>query len=222
MTETRGHMLPLYVVVDESASMAPYIEDLNTGLAALYDALISEPMAASKVRLSILGFSDDVVRHLRLVDVRAELAFPTLTSRATTNYGSVFSYLAAALPDDIALLKSEGYRVMRPAVFFLTDGLPSDGEAWRAAYSHLMDQNFHPNIIAFGIGEVLGQTIQAVSSRPEFGFVSADSSNIGRAIQDFMYALTSSVVASGRSITTNAPELVIRKPEGFKMAIDVI
>ena len=131
MAENRGHLLPLYLVVDESASMAPYIDQLNMSLVTFSDALRSEPMAASKVRISALGFSDDVIRHLRLVDLRAELALPAFKARATTNYGNVFSYLTAILPEDIALLKSEGYLVHRPAVFFLTDGLPSDGEAWR-------------------------------------------------------------------------------------------
>jgi uncharacterized protein YegL len=219
VTENRGSLLPLYLVVDESASMGPYIDDLNTGLTALYDELLAEPMAASRVRLSVLGFSDDVMRHLRLVDIRAEIAFPVFTSRTTTNYGLAFSYLAAILPEDIALLKSEGYSVMRPAVFFLTDGLPSDGEAWREPYSYLMSQHFRPNIVAFGIGEALSETILAVCSRPDFGFISVDPSHV---ISPFMRALTSSIVASGRSIVTHSPELIIEKPEGFKMAIDII
>jgi uncharacterized protein YegL len=221
MIEQRGNLLPLYIVVDESASMGPHIEELNAGMAELYDSLLAQPMAASRIRLSILGFSNEVIRHQRLVDIRAELDFPVFSSRTTTNYGAVFSYLAAALPEDISLLKSEGYAIIRPVVFVLTDGLPSDGEAWRGPYSDLMKQNFRPNIVSFGIGDAQAEIISAISSRPDFGFIST-SVNVTSAIQSFLGSLTSSVVASGRSIAAENPDLVIQKPEGFRMAIDVI
>jgi len=222
MAENRGHLLPLYLVVDESASMEPYIEDVNRALVSLNDALLADPMVASKVRLSALGFSDDVIRYLRLVDMRAELVFPLFTARATTNYGKLFAYLEAILSEDIGLLRSEGYMIHRPAVFFLTDGLPSDGEAWREPYAHLMSQKFHPNIVAFGIGNALSDTIRAIASPLEFGFVSGDVLGVPAAIASFFTSFTASVVASGRSITTAEPGLVIEKPEGFVLAIDVI
>jgi uncharacterized protein YegL len=223
MRENRGVILPLYLAVDESASMYPRIDDLNAGLAAVYDELLALPMVASKVRLTVLGFSDDVILYQRLVDIRAELAAPSFKARTTTNYSELFSYIDAVLPEDIALLRADNYDVVRPAVFMLTDGLPSDGVAWREPYTHLMQQRYRPNIVAFGIGDVLADTVLAVASRPEFAFISADGARIQSAIGSFMSALTSSVVASGRTITTDAPELVVEKPEGFiSLAIDVI
>lgn len=222
MTERRGTILPFYVVADESASMAPHIQDLNAGLVSLYEALMSEPMAAAKVRLSILGFSDGVIRRVRLVDIRADLAIPTFEARGTTNYGAVFLYLHAIIPDDISLLKNEGYSVHRPAVFFLSDGLPSDGEGWREPYSSLMAEAFRPNIVSFGIGNAAPETILATASDNGLAYMNVDAPDIGSAISAFTDSLTKSVVASAHSIIAGRPELVVDAPEGFRMAIDVI
>jgi hypothetical protein len=46
--------------------------------------------------------------------------------------------------------------------------------------------------------------------------------DIGRAITKFFVALTASVVESARSLAAGNPELFVEKPEGFRMAIDVV
>ncbi len=58
MTGNKGNLLPVYVLADESGSMRPHIDELNRGLASLHEALLGEPMAAAKVRFSILRFAD--------------------------------------------------------------------------------------------------------------------------------------------------------------------
>ena len=45
---------------------------------------------------------------------------------------------------------------------------------------------------------------------------------VGAAIAEFFIALTASVVQSGRSLSSVHPELVVEKPDGFRLAIDVI
>jgi len=50
MPDNRGHLLPVYVVADESYSMNPYATELNSGMASLYEVLRAEPMVAAKVR----------------------------------------------------------------------------------------------------------------------------------------------------------------------------
>ena len=125
MPDTKGHLLPVYVLADESASMTKYAEELNNGLISLYEALRSEPMIASKVRLSVLGFSDDVAVRMALADLRNQEGLPELKIRNITNYEAVFEDLLARIPQDIGTLKGGGYLVHRPAVFFLSDGQPS-------------------------------------------------------------------------------------------------
>lgn len=224
MPDTRGHLLPVYVLADESASMTGYTRELNDGLVSLLEALRSEPMIAAKVRLSILGFSDSVEVRMDLADLRNEEGLPGLRIRSTTNYKAVFEDLLARIPRDIGTLKTSGYLVHRPAVFFLSDGQPGNS-AWLKPYRRLTDKTATaaaPNIIACGVGSVMAQTILDVATQQEFAFVSIPGVDIGAAIAKFFVALTSSIVQSGRSLTSAHPELVVNRPEGFHMAIDVI
>lgn len=224
MPDTKGHLLPIYVLADESASMRSYATELNDGLISLYETLRSEPMIASKVRLSVLGFSDDVAVRMALADLRSHEGLPELMSRSTTDYQVAFQDLLTRIPHDIGTLKSSGYLVHRPAVFFLSDGQPNK-DNWHQAHQQLTDKSVTagaPNVIACGVGSVEAKTILAVATRQEFAFVSVAGADIGKAISQFFIALTASVVQSGRSLASANPELVVEKPEGFTMAIDVV
>jgi uncharacterized protein YegL len=224
MPDTKGHLLPVYVLADESASMTDYAGELNDGLISLCEALRSEPMIASKVRLSVLGFSDNVAVRMALVDLRYQEGLPGLVIRSTTNYQAVFQDLLDRIPRDIRTLKGDGYLVHRPAVFFLSDGQPNNAN-WYQPHQLLTDKRTTPtapNIIACGVGSVLPDTILQVATKEEFAFVSVPGVDIGRAIAKFFVALTASIVQSGRSLTSGNPELVVEKPEGFRMAIDVV
>jgi uncharacterized protein YegL len=224
MPDNRGHLLPVYLVADESYSMAPYADELNAGMVSLHEALRAEPMVAAKVRLSVLGFSDDVAVRMSLADLRSEAELPALQMRGGTSYYAAFSDLLKRIPHDIMILKGDGYQVHRPAVFFLSDGQPSDN-AWHSAHRNLTDRAITraaPNIIACGIGDVQAQTIVQVATQPAFAFVSVPNADIGASIAKFFIALTTSVVQSGRSLTSPNPELVVERPEGFRMAIDVV
>jgi uncharacterized protein YegL len=225
MPDIRGYLLPIYVLADESGSMAPYIHELNTGMASLHAALLAEPMAAAKVRFTIMGFSETVVLRLHLADLRRAAALPQLVGRTATNYGVAFMALEQQIVADIHSLKSQQYGVHRPAVFFLSDGQASDGEAWLPIHQRLTDRSRTPgapNIIACGIGEAEPRAILRVATQPEYAFVSIAGANVGAAIAKFCSALTKSVIASGRSMANGAAELVVDRPEGFRMAIDVV
>lgn len=215
----------MYVVADESLSMQPVVDELNAGLAALHRTLLREPMAAAKVRFTILGFSDDVQVRLSLADLRTESALPTLSTRAGTNYGVAFQALADRLPSDVDELKASGYAVYRPAVFFLTDGQPNDEADWRTHHATLINREVTkaaPNIIACGIGEAQARTIVDIATRDEFAFVATPGTELGLAIAEFSVALTKSIVASARAAAAGRTELVVERPDNFVMAIDVV
>ncbi|MER5786341.1 hypothetical protein ABT104_32195 [Streptomyces mobaraensis] len=224
MADNRGHLLPVYMLADESGSMSPHVHELNAGLASLHRALLAEPMAAAKVRLSVLGFSNSVVERLVLVDLRRVGDLPALTASGGTSYAAAFEALLRRIPEDIGILKADGYRVHRPAVFFMSDGAPNQ-EDWETPHRRLTDRatlRAAPNIIACGIGEARAEVIRQVATRPEFAFVAVPGADLGDSISRFFTALTKSVVESGRSLANGDAELVVERPEGFRMAIDVI
>jgi uncharacterized protein YegL len=225
MPDVRGYLLPIYVLADESGSMGPMVNELNAGLASLHAALLAEPMAAAKVRFSIMGFSNNVVLRMHLADLRRATQLPPLVSRGATSYGAAFAALEQQIPVDVAHLKAQQYGVHRPAVFFISDGKASDGNRWWPIHERLTDRyrtTGAPNIIACGIGDAEPDAILRVATQPDFAFVAIAGANIGGAIAKFCAALTKSVVASGRAMANGNAELVVDKPEGFRMAIDVV
>ena len=227
MADNRGVLLPVYIVADESLSMQSLERELNEGLASLHESLRTEPMTAAKVRLAVLGFSESMAVRMRLTDVRNERDLPRVAIRTGTSYCAAFQDLLTRIPADVLTLKTEGYKVHRPTVFFLSDGQPTDGGSWRIPHSRLVDKAqtpVAPNIIAFGLGQAQAETILAVATRPDFAFMAVPGANLGQAIKQFFETLTASVVQSGRAIAGAAPEVVLEQPDPavVRMAIDFV
>ncbi|MEU5157973.1 hypothetical protein [Glycomyces sp. NPDC021274] len=225
MAETKGVLLPAYVLADESGSMGPYRQDLSEGLVSLCEGLRAQPMIAAKLRLAVLGFSDDVQVRLAVADMRTETSLPQVAIRGLTNYEAVFDDLLGRIPSDVQWLRGEGYKVHRPVVFFLSDGQPTDGGAWRRPHVQLTDKTqtpTAPNIVACGIGDAQAATMVEVATRKEFAFVAKPGIDIGQAVAEFFHALTASLVASSHALGTGSPTLVINKPDQFTMAIDEV
>ncbi|MDT0268668.1 hypothetical protein RM844_20490 [Streptomyces sp. DSM 44915] len=225
MAEPRGLLLPAYVVADESGSMAPYRQDLSSGLVSLCEALRAEPMVSAKLRLTVLGFSDDVQVRLEMADMRSATSLPEVGIRGLTDYGAVFDDLLHRIPRDVQRLRAEGYKVHRPVVFFLSDGQPTDGRAWQTPHGTLTDRartSTAPNIIACGIGEAQAATMVEVATRQEFAFIAKSGTDVGQAVAEFFHALTTSLVASGSSLNASNPQLVVNRPDQFTMAIDEV
>jgi uncharacterized protein YegL len=225
LADNRGHLLPVYVLADESGSMGSYVQELNTGLASLCETLASEPMIAAKVRLCVIGFASGVAVRLPLADLRTTGALPQLHTGGSTNYQAAFQDLLTRIPADVGTLKRDGYLIHRPAVFFLSDGQPNSG-GWVKPHQRLTDKArtpAAPNIIACGVGgQIQSQTIRQVATQEAFAFVSVPGADIGVSIARFFAALTASVVQSGQSLNSVSPQLVVEPPDGFRMAIDVV
>ncbi len=220
-----ARVLPIYFVADESGSMYPHVGELNQGLVSLLDAMQIETMAAAKIRFCIIGFNESVRCYLEPSDLRQLEDMPELTAYGNESYRAAFLELRKRIPSDVIKLKSEGYEVHRPAVFFLSDGFPTLPENWQAALADLKSEDFmeRPNILAFGIGEADSEIIRQVATAPQYAFVSAQGVETGTAIAEFSKALTRSVIASGQGLVGGAAQLQIEEPKGFvSLAIDTI
>jgi uncharacterized protein YegL len=225
MTEPAGNVLPIYFVADESGSMAGDIAELNAGLISLLDALQGEAMAAAKVRFCVVGFADDARCYLEPSDLRDLEDMPKLAARGSTSFAAAFRELRSRIPKDVDNLKTKGYLVNRPAVFLLTDGGPNPGDGWEAAHADLTSADFkqRPNILAFGIGQADAEVIKRVATRSEYAFVAAAGVDTGKAIAEFIKALTQSVISSGHALVSGNADLPVEKPEGFiSLAVDTV
>jgi len=158
--DNRTQVLACYIVCDKSASMAGEpISIVNSSLVEMHRVLVGDPVVADKCRLGIISFSSRAVMELELSEPRAVFSIPVIHAEGITNYGNVFELLRQKIITDLPVL-SLTHRPLRPVVFFLTDGAPSD-DAWRTQLNLLVDATdvYAPTIVVFPIGDVPQQVM---------------------------------------------------------------
>jgi uncharacterized protein YegL len=190
-------ILPFYVVCDQSYSMADHLDALNDGLAQLHAAVGTDPVVADKTRFCLIGFAGNAEVLQPLCSPSDVVGLVGLATQAGTNFGEAFSLLRDTIENDVATLKADAHQVYRPAVFFLSDGHPTDPAVWPGAYERLVDPDWaaRPNIIAFGIGDADAATIGRIGTFQ--AFMSRGGVSPAAALHGFARALTTSVVRSG-------------------------
>lgn len=204
-------ILPFYLVCDESGSMdGKPIEAMNSALPDLHNEIAHNPVVADKTRFAIIGFSDDAEVLLPLSDLSELHNLPVLSAKTSTNYGAALRVAKEQIELDVRELRQEGHTVYRPVVFFLTDGFPNSD--WKAEWEELTSKDFpyHPNIVAFGIGEADAKTISALATFR--AFMADGSLSPAQALQEFAVALTRSIVRSG-STTGKDGGMTLQTPD---------
>ena len=81
------------------------------------------------------------------------------------------------------------------AEFFLSDGQP--GDDWEQSYKRVIDPTwpYHPNILAFGFGQIDAATLQHVATVR--AFITDGSMGPAEALREFAQSLIQSIVTSG-------------------------
>ena len=215
----------MYLVADESWSMADDPTALRgpTPIAALSDTFLElrdvlavSPLLAEMAFVGVITFAGDAVCRRVLAPLRDDDQLPDIHARGGgTSYGAAFTMLRDRLAEDVGALRAEGYEVHRPVVFFITDGLPTDPEAWPRALADVRKQ-FRPTVIAFGIGGADHDVIADVASSPEYAFVAGDTVSPAEAAVAFASSLMASVTATAASVAAGDAELRFVRPRHFE------
>ena len=196
-------IVPVYLVIDESAGMGAYRSDLVHGLTRMIDTLRIDPRFPGDIHMSILGFSDDMHVRLPLGDVHGVTSAPNLIMQGTANYGAAFSDLLTRIPADVQTLKTAGHRVFRPLVFFITSGRPTEVTAWRTPHRQLTDRAATPTapiVIAYGVDGVRADLMLQIATQPDYAFVAPRGLDRAATVSSLFRALTdilATVVISG-------------------------
>jgi uncharacterized protein YegL len=197
-------VLPVYLVVDTSASLTGEIDSINAAAASLLRSLAADPVMAGAVRVSLIEFSDDARTVIPLSDVTDVTRMPTLVAGGTTNYSAAFSLVRQVIPKDVANLKNEGFKVFRPVMFFMTDGSPTDqygspaDQSWQTTLEELRPPKFRqgPTIVAIGFGSADPVIIREIGSGRGGAFMISDAISAPDAIRSIWSPLTSMVTAT--------------------------
>lgn len=204
-----SQLLPFYVVCDESASMqGEPVEAINQAIPELHRAIAVDPIVTDKTRFCLIGFSDTAKVLLPLSDLSEVSQMPALSADGSTNFGAAFTLLKRQIEQDVARLKADNAKVFRPAVFFMSDGQPTDS-GWESAYQSLVDASFpqHPNVIAFGFGDADEAVIRKIATKA--GYMADDGVSPGGALREWARQLTASIVGSASFSESEQPRLVL-------------
>lgn len=221
----RAKLLPFYLLIDVSYSMdGEPLKAANDIMPTLADAIAQNPILSDKVRFALLDFSDDARVQLPLCDLLdPNLVLPGLAVRGATSYAAAFRMLRHQIEQDVAQLKGDGYSVHRPAVFFLSDGAPSDEESeWRAAFHELTHYDrqsgigfaMYPNVIPFGVDQAEPTIMQSLI-HPQSGnkrmqmFLMDKGGTAAEAIRKMAEILVSSVLNSGMGVAAGSSGVVL-------------
>jgi uncharacterized protein YegL len=194
------------------------INTINAALPELHDEISVNPRVSDKAHFGLIAFATTAVVRLRLSDLSDVAEMPELIAQGTTNYTAAFDLLHDTIEKDWLRLRGLQHSVLRPVVFFLSDGMPSDAEgnldvtnSWAAAYDALISPDFpaHPNIIAFGIGECDAEIVRRVATFKAF-VQNDDALSPAAALREFAGSLSRSIVRSvSRSDVMAEPRLFV-------------
>ncbi|MEU8232268.1 VWA domain-containing protein [Actinoplanes sp. NPDC048967] len=226
----QGILLPFYLVVDVSYSMAGRnIDAANEILPSVADALAKNPILADKIRFGLLDFSDDAQVVLPLSDMSGQDYLPKLVVRGGTDYGAAFRLLRSQLQQDIGQLRADGFKVHRPAVFFLSDGEPMDG--WQndfaalTTYDKETGQGFkwYPVLVPCGVADASKDTMRQLVHPPGKSklYTMTSGADAAAAIKAMAEILISSVLSSGQSAVDGNSGFVLPDKSQLPPTIDV-
>jgi uncharacterized protein YegL len=220
--DDRTLVLAFYVVVDVSVSMEQSrgadggspLAEANRIMPKVADAIDTSPTLGDLVRFGAMDFSDDARVVLRLGDLRdVHAALPTFQARGGTSFAAAFRLLRQEIEKDLAQLRGDNFRVYRPAVFFITDGIPTDEpHELQRAFAELTDPSFRgrPNLIPFGVGDATKDLLDpwvypkpTDSRKPMRSYVAREGADAAQAVSQIAEVLVSSIIASAGSVSAD-------------------
>ncbi|MFI0480848.1 VWA domain-containing protein [Actinomadura sp. 9N215] len=207
----RGKGMPTYLALDVSRSMRKHEDLLNETLAKIINTLYLNPRVSEFVHLSIVTFAAEPTVVVRMTELTKMRQMPVLRCEGATKFGPLFTLLRDRIDMDVPLLQDQGYSVVRPVVFLLTDGAPADRptSAWQEPHRALVDPEWkrHPRVISFGFGDAVEavvrrmSTVQTYMADPALGDATS-------ALPEAMNGMLSSMVASVQARELRLPNEV--------------
>lgn len=122
---------------------------LNEGLQAYQTDVMSDPLAAQRVEVSVITFGGTVQTVSPFVSA-SQFIPPTLVPTGDTPMGAAILQAIEAVSERKRLYKQNALHYYRPWIFFITDGAPTD--AWQAAAAKVREGEAKKEFAFFAVG----------------------------------------------------------------------
>lgn len=207
--------LPAYLVLDTSWSMQDFEKLLNDTLLHIYDTLFTSPQTSEFIHLSVVSFNTQAHVVTPMTDIEELQSLPTVTCSGLTNFLPMFELVRSQIDSDVRTLADGGTEVLRPVMFLLTDGAPTDEPpgAWQEGLKLLHDHDWKPwpHIITYGFGGASVNVLRQVSTVAAY-LAESDAEGTAEALSAALASLLNSLVASAKARQLQVPEEV----KGYK------
>jgi len=183
------------------------IDVVNKELREVHRLIAADPILSDVCRMSIITFSTDVRIVIPMSKLSHVETFPAIVAKGQTRLGVLFRGLGEVIRSDVERLKSESRSVLRPILFFITDGRPTD--AWKRSFEAFVDRNsntYAPNVIAFGVGDANEEVILRIGLQR--ALMANKTESVPAALRAVIKSMMQSIVASAR-----ATDMTLRLPE---------
>jgi uncharacterized protein YegL len=195
-------VLPFYLVYDQSLPMRPKAaEELDRALSGLFSRVNAPAPADDGVRLGLIGFDGGDTRVLVPLGgafVSGSFANARRSTRTGTPFSAAFRLLFRTILDDAQRVTAEPGQYLRPVVFFMAAGNPTDD--WRGDYQRLFQahRSFHPEIVAFGLPGVDTAILQEITTTRKF--LADDQTGPSTAMGNFLACVESCATDTGSAL----------------------
>lgn len=141
---------PSVLLIDNSGSVSPYLQELNSGLRRFEQELKGDPIARTRADIAIITAGKDGVRLVQDFTLADEFTAPTIDAGGDTPLGTGANTALDLIASRKAVYKQNGVEHTRPWVFCLTDGAPTD--VWQTAAARIHREEAERKIAFFAVG----------------------------------------------------------------------
>jgi uncharacterized protein YegL len=218
----RDRVMPFYLICDVSLSMRYEMKALQAGVSRLWRAIVDSYLLDEGTRVCVMTFSDEAKIPVPLTKMSAYPdGLPEFEHEQETNYGAAFRALAEEMAEDCRGLRTTGYEVFRPCVYFLTDGEPTDPD-WHETFTATLTEGPLARLgmseaaifVPFGFRDARAQVLSRLAYPEHVAkWYHAKNATIEQALDGLLAIIKNSVLLSSASMQGGTPGHVLPEPE---------